>query len=863
MSELRKGILLFIISVVFIPSLLYGDLKTLLAPDSFFGFEMGEDYHLATWDSIVAYFEYLDKNSPKLNVQILGESTLGNPLILVVISDSVTLSNLDYHKNNQRMIADPRLIAPGEEKFLINKSKPVVLLNCQLHSTEIASSQMSVRLAYELITREDSWIKNILDRVIILIIPCANPDGHQMVVEYYRNTLGTAWEGGRMPWLYHKYAGHDNNRDWFMLNLKETRIITRLLYEEWFPTVVWDIHQTRKNSYRMFLPPFRDPRNKNMFPIQERMLYVLGGQMAAELTAQGKKGVIHGVDYDNYWAGGFRTTVLRHNIFGLLSEAASVNIASPIFLEYSKLSLKGREKYEESVNFPDPWPGGWWRLKDILEYEKAAAYGLLKYVARYHDWLQENYIKMGREAIQKGLKEPPFAWIIPSGQRDRRNVFEMLSRLHATGIEVHVAREAFVVNGNQYPAGTFILFASQPYRAHLLDMMERQCYPAPRKDEIPYDMAGWTFPLLMGVKSVEVEKPFKCSVEKLRAIVFPQGKIKGKGKYYLVIAGQNDLFRLANRLVREGVKYLVYTRDRRRYQGKEILPGSLLIPSRQKGLKRILKGVSVDLIGIDIPADLVKKETVVGAVPRIAIYQPWTASIDEGWTRYVLDEFEFGYDIIHDEQIRNGGLSEKYDCIILPSVDSNVIIEGNRPNSTFPQYVGGIGKDGIEYLQQFVRRGGTLICIDASCDFAIDHFGLPLKNLLKGKNREEFYCPGSILRLYTNGEHPICYGLDDWFPAYFRNSRAFAVCGIPEQCRTSEMELVKSIDVVATYSSTVLLESGWIRGEELIKGKPAIVEVQYGDGRIILFGVRIQNRAQTHGTFLLLFNGIYRSVIRR
>ncbi len=839
--------------------------QSIPAPEAFFGYRMGSDFKLAPWDSIVTYFYQLDQHSERIRVRELGKTTLGKPFLLVEIAHPATLHQLEVHRENQHKLADPRLIQnTREEERLIRESKPVVLLNCQIHSTEVAASQMAMELAYDLASGDSPEIREILDKTIVLLIPCANPDGQQMVAEYYKQTLHTPWEGSFPPWLYHKYAGHDNNRDWFMLNLKETRLVTRMLYREWFPTVVWDIHQTRKNSYRLFLPPFHDPKNPNTHPLIERMLHVVGGQMAQALTARGMTGVVQEVSFDNYWAGGFRTTPQRHNILGLLSEAASANMASPIFWKPEQLVGGGRgmPAYTMTVNFPDPWPGGWWHLRDIVDYEKTSAMALLTYVARFHDLLQRNYLQMGRDALAKGRSEPPFAWIIPADQRDPESAYQMLERLHATGIEVHQASQPFRADGIRYPAGTYIMYCAQPYRPHLMDMMEIQHYPVPPTPrgcpiESPYDVAGWTFPLLMGVNYTAVQHPFQCKTRLLSEIPFPQGKLRGKGNTYLLPAGQNDQFRLENRLFRAGIPMQIYTGAVPwTLQDQRIPEGSLIIRASASRLKPLLDSLSVSPIAIPEPDQRLQQALHLLREPRIAIFQPWTASIDEGWMRYVLDDFEYRYQVVHNQDIRAGRLHEQFDCLILPSLRPSTIVQGRKPGTTFPRYTGGIGETGIQHLKEFVEAGGTLICNDRSSRFVLTYFQVPVRDALKGLGREQFFCSGSILRLHLNPSHPVGYGMPEWFSGYFNRSQVFTV----EQPDGKELVPVQAT-VVSRYADSPVLESGWLMGEEHIAGQPAIVEIRYGKGFIILFGIRIQHRAQTHGTYRLLFNSIQRSVL--
>ena len=860
------------------------------SPEKFLGHQVGADHKLVPWERIVEYFRYLGDNSDRINVRDIGTTTEGRPMIIAEISDAATIANLDPHRDNQRRIADPRRITgDAMEQRLIQESKVPLLINCQLHSTEVAASQMSMELAYDLATGDTPAIREIRDRVILLLIPCANPDGQKMVADWYDSTLGHPWEGTGMPWIYQKYGGHDNNRDWFMLNLKETQNTTKVLYTEWFPTIVWDVHQMGNSGPRLFVPPFYDPKNQNVHPLIEQNLLIIGGHMAGDLARQGMKGVARSAIYDNWWAGGFRTTPHRHNMVGILTEAASVNGASPIFQRKSDLrgGRRGFPSHELSVKFPDPWPGGWWRLRDIVEYEKSAAMSLMTLAARYHDEYQSNLIHMARDAIDKGANEPPFAWLVPPDQHDSGSAYEMLKRLRATAIEVHVAEESFVADDVTYPEGTYILYCAQPYRPHLMDMMERQVYPDREQypggpAEAPYDMAGWTMPLQMGVHRVAVQNPFTAETNELDEIPFPQGEGLGKNNpdYWLVIASNNDDYKLINRLHNADIPFSIYPggADFTLESGQAVPPGSLVIPTSGIGddtLTDITQGISSNLIGLrKLDGDI--EDALPQAVqPRTALYQPWTASMDEGWTRLILENYEMPYTTVHNAEIRAGNLRQRYDAIVLPSIGPRSIIEGRAKDTTFPKYTGGIGLEGVVALQDFVQQGGTLVCIDNSSNLPIQHFNIPVRNIVQGKSTNEFYCPGSVLRLAMDTTHPLGYGMPEWYSGYFARSQAFAIGDAPDD-ENGEGESNGNAEptddtrkptnrfpttTVSRYSDTVLLESGWIKGGELIADQPAIVEVQYGDGYIDLLGIGVQRRGQPHGTFRILFNAIQRSTL--
>ena len=846
-------------------------------PEAMIGHEVGADYKLVRYEKIRDYFEHVAANSPRVNVRHIGQTTEGRDMIVADITEDTAPGLLQKAMADQKQIADPRLIANAEqERELVANAKVVVLVNCNLHSTEIASSQMAMELLYDLATGTSPEIQDILKRVVVVLIPSANPDGLNKVIDWYERSLGKPWEGEGMPWLYQKYAGHDNNRDWFMLNLKETRLITQLIYQQWLPNIVYDIHQMGSAGARLFVPPFFDPKNPNVHPLNDYMLMIIGGHMSAALSRAGKKGVMNSAMYDNWWQGGFRTVAYRHNITGILTEAASALIASPVFKRKSELhgERRGLSDYAMATNFPEPWPGGWWRLRDIVDYEKIACMSLFTLAVRYHDLIQSNTIKQARDALRRGKTEPPFAWLVPSYQADPRTVVEMLSVLHATGVEVHQAERAFTADGVSYPAGTYILYCAQPYRAHLNDMMERQVYPNRSSypggpPEQPYDIAGWTLPLQMGVRYVCVDQPFEARATKLDNVTIPRGKVSESPDMtlgYIVRAGANDNYRLANRLFRADIRFYVipYSARWQAVVGTEVPSGSFYIPYDEKAsdeLPKLFDGISTVATGISKSFSQVETALLNISPPRVGLYQPWTASIDEGWTRLVLDNFEFDYNSVHNAEIRAGNLGDRYDCLILPSVGSSSIIKGRAKDTTEPQYVGGIGSEGIVTLQNFVRDGGTLVCIDSSCNLPIDHFNIPVRNVLRGKSTKDFYCPGSILRIWVDREHPIGYGSPEWISGYFARSQAFELIETSKNNTPNARrpEVRYPARIVARYSDTVLLESGWMRGKELIADKPAIVEVQYGEGKIILLGFRIQHRGQPHGTFRLLFNAILSS----
>ena len=840
----------------------------IISPEEAIGFPVGADYKLARWETITGYLRSLAASSDRVSFEERGKTTEGLDFVLVLISSPENLANLDRHKAIQKKLANPQEHDMTELERLAREGKVVVMISCNIHSTEIASSQMSMELAYQLATENTPKIKEILENTILLLIPSANPDGLNMVVDWYEHTVNTPYEGARMPWLYHKYTGHDNNRDWFMLTQVETQLVTQILYEEWFPQVVYDVHQMGNRGARFVIPPYFHPVNPNIPPLLQRELSLIGAQMALDLTSQGFTGVLSNAVYDTWWHGGFRTVPYRHNMIGILTEAASVNIASPVFQPRSSLwgHRRGLSEYAQQTNFPEPWPGGWWRMRDIIEYEEAAAYSILSIVARQREMFLTNFYKMGLDAVEKGKGEPPRAFLVPTDQRDLNTALKMLEILQRGGVKIHRANMNFTADGVEYPAGTYVVSMVQPFRAHAKDLLEVQNYPqripAPgAPPERPYDIAGWTLPLQMGVKVIKVVNAFAADLMLVEEIPKATGKlhvdvIDFQDAVVYALRNQSNLETVVlNRLLQED-KYTIYQQQKETAwndlhlpRGAIILKSARIPGSDSAELRDLAESLGVEIYAlnqrvVDLKAELRQ--------PRLGLYKPWVANMDEGWTRWVLETHEFPYRNLTDAEIRAGDLAEWYDAIILPDMRASRMIKGHAEGSLPPEYVGGMGLEGVANLRTFVEQGGTLICLNWATEVPMKHFGLEITDALESNQSNsqksvgtQFFCPGSLLRVFVETSHPIGYGLDREMAVFFKLGPAFEARGGKR---------------VAAYPNFNPLMSGWIEGDKRIRQKGAIWDVKLGKGRVILFGFKPQHRAQSHGTFKLLFNAIFYSV---
>ncbi len=831
------------------------------SPENYFGFPIGSDRKLIGWNEIVEYFNYLDNNSPRVQVRELGKTTQGRPFLVSIFSSPQNLEHLSRYQEIQKELANPYTLPQQEAERLAEEGKAVILLSFNIHSTEIASSQESVELAWELATAENERIKKILDNVIILMIPSMNPDGQQMVTDWYRKWVGTPYEGCSLPWIYHYYAGHDNNRDLFMFNLVESRYAARVLYQEWFPEIVYDQHQMGSSGPRLFLPPYSDPINLNVPTELMASVNMAGQHMISDMYKQGFTGVTSDMGFNAYFEGTMSKTPLWHNMVGILSEMASARIATPIFLPRGSLGDWGpeRARYSNRTEHLKPWPGGWWRLRNIIDYEKAASYSILDLAATYKKKFMLDFYSLNRKSIQRGRTDPPFAYLIPPDQRDPGSAEEMLKRLRFNGIKIYRIQEALTQNGITYPAGSVIIPLAQPCRPCIKDLFEYQKYPDlkayPGGPPLrPYDFAGWSLPLQMGVRFVEMDQPITVNLAETDDFSFTHPQALRQAAAYFFSRSNNNSYGLVNDLIKRGVPVSWFDQDFSTEKGR-IKQGTFLV--RGDGNKReILSDLSrkweVKIESGDFP-----EKAALSSLNRlrIGIYQPWTASIDEGWTRLVLDMYGFGYKVLHNEDIKKGRLTN-LDAVILPSLGVTSLINGrsagSRPGSpaTPPVYQGGIGKEGSDALQKFVRNGGTLVAIGGSCGFAWKELRLPVRDVLENVDSKRFFVPGSLLKISLDTTDPLAFGMPEETAIRFYNHPVMRLLPYDRESRA-----------VGFYKDENPLLSGWLIGPELLAGHTALAAVPLQNGRVVLFGFGVQSRAQTFGTFKLLFNALLTSAV--
>jgi hypothetical protein len=762
------------------------------SPKSVLGFQPTDDRTIADWTQITDYFDKLGRASDRVEVREFGKTTLGKRMIAALISSPENIRNIEKIRQNNARLADPRRVS-GEEELqrLIREGKAVVAISCSIHSNEIVASQMSMNLAYELATANDPETAEILTNTVLLLIPSANPDGIDIVAHWYRKTLGTNSEGTVPPELYHHYAGHDNNRDWFMLNLAETRAITQLFWQQWFPQIVFDVHQMGQNGPRFVIPPFHDPAYPRISPSIVREVGLIGYKMAADLQAKGIKGIATNTTFDMWWHGGFRTAPYYHNSIGILSEAASADLMTPVTITRETLAQTRPSRglnspLESAINHPEPWTGGKWGPKDIAEIEMVSSRTILLEAAKFRERYLRNFYNLGKENLQM-RDDIPSAYVVLAGQPIPHTVARFLEILMWQGIEVHeMTHELWVKHSkeeefHEIPLGSFLIFTDQPQRNNILSLFEPQTYPrrvgANGEPDTPYDVAGWTLWMQMGIDAQEI------------------WEIQDQKKFQNTIKPVTDINRARSVL--------------------NLPPASGPFPKIANPLK---------------------------TKPRIGLYKPYTSSMDEGWTRFVFDTFQIPFKSVMTADIRGGKLD--LDVLVLPSDSENNILRGLSADRYPQEFAGGIGDEGVANIKRFVENGGRLVCFDRSCGLVIKSFGLPIKNVLDGVERRQFYNPGSILKIEVDKENPMSRGVPEETAAYFTNSSAF------------EVEDEHKVEIVAQYALRNSLLSGWMLGERMINGKAAMAVAKAGRGEIVLFAFRPQHRGQTWATFPLVFNSL-------
>lgn len=818
-------------------------------PASVLGHTPGDDFYLANYNDAIRYFHALAASSDKIKMFTVGKATSGQDIEIAVISSAENLAKLDQYKADSRRLATADGLDDASAGELAHNTKIIVHIDGGLHSSEVAGGQHSIMLAYKLLSaKNDPQIDAILNNVILVLWPTLNPDGQNLVVAWYRKNLGTPYEVSPMPWLYQAYVGHDNNRDGFMMNMKETQVImkTQLDYE---PVIFYCQHQTAPFPARIWIPPFSNPISSNISPYVRSWLNVVGTNMVAYLDEHHLPGAVSESEYDNWYAGFTDWMLVFRNGISFFTETALYRYATPHFYTVRDFPKDTQELRAGSM-YTTPWVGGWWRLRDAVNYMVASSMSVLDLAAKNRETLLYNRYQSARDNVQR--KDPPFAYVISDRQRDVPEAGLLAQKMIENGLDVYQTKSGFHVNGVDYPEGSWVIPMDQPFSPVAKELLERQTYPAAAVRQtaagshLPYDVTGWTLSLQMGVSVDEVTDPIppeqRALLTRIDHVTLPSVDVSEAGGVFAVSHKPNASFQIVNAVLSQGGSVAMATEPVKTAEGTET--GAFIL----SGISRSGLSGLADKYGVGataLPSAPAKSIELHKA--KIGLYRPWEPSIDEGWTRWILENYNFQPHSIYNADMRSAGLRSRYDIIILPDMSSDQLMNGFHPGVVPGRYAGGIGRDGLYNLREFVRNGGTLIAFNRTAASLIPVMSLPVKNVLEGLKSDKFFCSGALLRVNTErSDLPANYGLPDAPVVMFQRGPAFDT--LPGFHGA----------VLAKYATqTNPLESGLLLHPEAIQGKDAALELAYGQGRIVLLGFKPQERAQSHGTYKYFFNMLY------
>jgi hypothetical protein len=875
---LFKQFFLTCILLLTLPALAQSPITT---PRAHFGFNIGDDYSLATYTQMIAYWQRLDRESERLSLVDIGKTSEGRTMTMAIVTSPANQARLSAYRDIARRLAKAENLTDAQARELAAQGKAIVWIDGGLHATETVGSQQLIETVYRLISATDSETQRLLNDVIVLA-SIANPDGMELVSNWYmREPEPTGRSLTGVPTLYHKYAGHDDNRDFYMSALPETRAINTVLYREWFPQIVYDHHQSGPEGTVMFSPPFRDPFNFNLDPLVMTMLEEVGGAMHSRFAAEGKPGVVSrsAATYSTWWNGGMRTSPYFHNMVGILTETIGNPTPMQVPFVVSRQLPTGDN--------PFPIEPQVWHFRQSIEYSVTANLAVIDYASRNRDRLLYNVYRMGRNSIERGgrdswtttpvalagvpaggenrfqaLRKPedrdPRGYVIPSDQPDFLTAIKFVNALTWNGVDVLRAPSEFRIGSKSYPAGSFVVKADQAFRPQVLDMFEPQRHPDdfayPGGPPVPpYDNAGWTLAFQMGVRFDRVLEGFDGSFVRVEADLHPApGTITQAERPagYLFTHDANDAFIAVNRLLAAGDSVYWLTADYS-VNGRSWPVGSHYVRSGDGTLARLQRLAQDTGLSFNAVARAPERQALQLRPLRIALWDQYGGSAPSGWTRLVLEQFEFPYTVVYPRTLDSGDLRDRFDVLILAADATFAATEPRAARNVPPEYadrVGGLTTAvTVPRLKAFLESGGSVLALGSASNLGT-LLGLPVSNAVANLQRTRFYVPGSILRARVEKENPITFGLSESADLFFDRSPSF---NLGENAQRS------GVRSLAWFDSEKSLRSGWALGQENLKDTSAVVEASVGAGKLVLYGPNILFRAQPHGVFKLFFNGIY------
>ncbi len=849
------------------------DNTELTHPQDFFGFMPGEDRKLFKYEPLIDYLNLLDGESDMLKIIEHGESPMGKPMYIAFVSAAQNIANLDRLREINRRLALDGNIPEEELEALKAEGKVFVLVTLSMHSTEVSPSQAAPLMAYNLITGTGSK-PEYLDDVVFMMVPSHNPDGMNMIVEHYNKYTGTPFEGSSLPGVYHKYVGHNINRDFVTLTQTDNQAVADIYNRDWFPHVLVEKHQMGGTGPRYFVPPNHDPIAQNIDELVWNWTWVFGSNMARDMTAAGLKGISQHYLFDDYWPGSTQTSAWK-NVISLLTEAASVQLATPVYIEANELAVwgKGLSEYKKSINFLAPWPGGWWRLADLVQYELESVYSLVKTAALHRDDILSFRNMMCRKEIEKGRTQPPFYYVLPAQQHDNSELKALLLLLDRHGIQLFQLDEDIIMEGSQALKGDYIIPLAQPFRAFIKEVMENQRYPVRRYTpggEIirPYDITSWSLPLHRGLHSMEINT-LKPESEIPMSPVMPETLMRPavlpeEASHVFFTSNKNESYKAAFLAMNQGIEVNRLQQTIPGPAGEELPVGSFFIEIRNRN-REVLQDILNQLY--DPPffiTDIPEATFTRLSLPRIALCETNFHDMDAGWTRFLFDTHGIPFTVLNPADFKNADLKKRFDVIVFPDSNKDQIIQGRstRGGEVFvpfynPEYIEGMGKEGWQNVLDFMEEGGKLVSWGRSTELFFglmspgegkQDFRFPIQDISQRLQRAGFDCPGSFLKIHLRENHPVTYGMPAEIGVFHRNAPVFGT-SIP----TFDMDR----RVIGLFpEDTDLLLSGFAEKEELLERQPAIVWLRKGKGEAVLFSFVPNFRGSTPVSNKLIFNSL-------
>ncbi len=866
--------LLALVSIIlFHSSSIYAQETQPVKPDSYFGFTPGSDRNLFTYEKLIGYLQELETVSSRIKLEKIGNSPLGKPMYIVFLSSEKNIAKLDeYKKMNKRLALDPN-IPKHERDKMIAEGKVFVLGTLSMHSSEVGPAQSAPLIAYDLVTTSDEKKLEWLNNVVYMMVPNHNPDGMDMIVNNYMKYKGTKYEGASLPSVYHKYVGHDNNRDFVILSQEDTKAIAGIYNLNWFPQVMVEKHQMGSTGTRFFVPPNHDPIAENVPAGVFTWSGLFGQNMVNDMTRENLSGVSQHYLFDDYWPGSTETCIWK-NVIGFLTEVASAKTATPIYIEPNELRVggKGLSEYKKSINMLLPWEGGWWRLGDIVEYEIVSTMSILKTASNHREDILSFRNDICVSNVKAGQTQPPYYYIMPEKQHDQGELVNMVALLKEHGINLYTLIKNMTVEGRAYVKGDVVIPLAQPFRAFVKEVMEKQTFPerhyTPGGELIkPYDITSWSLPLHRNVASYEINTRVEV-LEKNLAMIDDTYSLSeplaGDAGTVILPVNANESFRTAFAAMEKGITVERLSLDVH-IGGEIVKKGSFVVSLEGKNGEVARKLVAeMTIPAIEVSKDIELKSEAI-EMPRIALVETYFHDMDAGWTRFVFDTYNIPFTIVHPDEIEKAEVSKNYDVIIFPDSNKDLLMEGKRKSGDsyyignyHPDYMKGMGKEGFEEIMTFIDKGGLIISWGQSTNLfsgllkikkgdETEEFQLPFRDISKQLTSKGLYIPGSLLKIEVLQDHPLTLGMPAETGVFSRGRPVF---------QTSVPGFDMDRRVIASHPEKEILMSGYAGNEEQLSNKSVMIWMEKGEGQLVLFGFNPQFRASSQASFKLLFNSI-------